>query len=121
LKEFVKKYNHMNIIAVNVPHRYDLQAPSCVNHEVKLFNRKLAKYEQLLGNLLVIKVDTNRDLYTGHGLHLNSKSKELITSKVVAGIKDILHANRKHQKEKGIKVMNQVNVVEQRAISSVRN
>jgi hypothetical protein len=32
LKECVKKYNHMNIIAVNVPHRYDLQAACCVNH-----------------------------------------------------------------------------------------
>jgi hypothetical protein len=39
MKEIVKKYNHTNIIAVNVPHRYDLQAASCVNHEVKLFNR----------------------------------------------------------------------------------
>jgi hypothetical protein len=69
----------------------------------------------------VIKVDTNRDLYTRHGLHLNSKGKELITNKVVAGIKDVLHGNKKQQEEKGIMVMNQVHVVEQGAISSVRN
>jgi hypothetical protein len=40
---------------------------------------------------------------------------------LVAGIKDILHVHKKRQEEKGIKVMNQVNVVEQGAISSVRN
>jgi hypothetical protein len=69
----------------------------------------------------VTEVDTNRDLYTRHGLHLNSKGKELITNKVVAEIKDILHGNKKHQEEKGIMVMNQVNVVEQGATSNVRN
>jgi len=40
---FVKMNSHTNIILMSVPHRHDLYEWSCVNSEVKAFNRKLVK------------------------------------------------------------------------------
>jgi hypothetical protein len=39
LKEFVSTHEDINVIVINVPHRYDLVPTSCVNYEVKAFNR----------------------------------------------------------------------------------
>ena len=38
--DFIKTNNHTNIILVTVPPRYDLTQSSCVNSEIKSFNRK---------------------------------------------------------------------------------
>jgi GTPase SAR1 family protein len=40
---FIKTNNHTNITLVTVPPRYDLMQSSCVNIEIKSFNRKLKK------------------------------------------------------------------------------
>ena len=32
LKDFVRTHEHTNVIAINVPHRYDLVPTSCVNN-----------------------------------------------------------------------------------------
>jgi len=38
---FVKNHNHTNAIVMSVPCRDDLDPKSCVNDEVKVYNRKL--------------------------------------------------------------------------------
>jgi hypothetical protein len=38
--KFVKLLTDTNVIVTSVPHRFDLQAESCVTKEVELFNRK---------------------------------------------------------------------------------
>jgi hypothetical protein len=40
LNDFVSSHEHTNIIVLNVPHRHDLAPNSCVNYDVKVFNRK---------------------------------------------------------------------------------
>ena len=60
---------------MSVPYRHDLDPNSCVNDEVKVYNRKLKKHLKVFGNSHVIEVDSNRDLFTRHGLHMNSKGK----------------------------------------------
>jgi hypothetical protein len=43
LKKFVSSTRDTNIFIVTVPHRHDLQVSSCVNKEIKVFNRKVKK------------------------------------------------------------------------------
>jgi hypothetical protein len=46
LNHFVSCHQHTNVIVLNVPHRHDLAPNSCVNQEVRVFNRKLKKIEE---------------------------------------------------------------------------
>jgi hypothetical protein len=41
LMEFIDKHRNTNVIFIEVPHHYDLKTDSCVNEEIKIFNRKL--------------------------------------------------------------------------------
>lgn len=41
--QFVQNKRNTNVIIINAPHRFDLEESSCVNKEVKVFNRKLKK------------------------------------------------------------------------------
>jgi hypothetical protein len=75
LKDFVSTHDHTNVFVINVPHRYDLAPTSCINHEVKAFNRNLGKQRKVHKNLSVINVDLDSKLYTRHGLNLNPKGK----------------------------------------------
>jgi hypothetical protein len=80
---------------MGVPQRYDLEMSSCVNREVKVFNKKLQKRKKVHENLFVMDVNTDRDLHTRHGLHLNSKGKEYSVNQIVKVIKNLLHVSRK--------------------------
>jgi hypothetical protein len=73
LNDLVKSLSRTTVIAINVPHRHDLSPNSCVNNEVKVFNRKVEKLGKAYENLSVLPVDFDRDLFTRHGLHLNTK------------------------------------------------
>jgi len=63
---------------MSVPRRHDLESNSCVNDEVKVYNGKLKKHLKVFDNTCVLEVDTDRDLFTRHGLHMNLKGKEQI-------------------------------------------
>jgi RNase H-fold protein (predicted Holliday junction resolvase) len=43
IRNFVK-HSQTNVLVMNVPNRFDLDAQSCVNYEVKFFNKKLGKH-----------------------------------------------------------------------------
>jgi lysophospholipase L1-like esterase len=94
LGDFVTKHSHTNLIAISAPHRYDLQHNSCINDEVKVFNRKLKKYGNAFNYMHILNVENNRDPYTHHGLHLNSKGKECMASKIASKIAEILAVNK---------------------------
>jgi len=79
---------------MSVSYRYDLDPKSCVNDEVKVYNRKLKKHLRVFGNICVTKVDSNKDLFTRHGLHMNSKGKEHIVKKIVKAIKVMLNEKK---------------------------
>jgi hypothetical protein len=53
-----------------------------VNKEVENFNRKLLKFMKPFGHVKVIKVETNREYFTRHGLHINNEGKEQVIRKV---------------------------------------
>jgi lysophospholipase L1-like esterase len=87
LKKFVVKHNHTKFIVLSVLHRHDLDPNSCVNYEVKNYNRKLQKYLKECENAHIIEVHSNRKLFTGHGLHMNAKGKDQIAWMIAQAIK----------------------------------
>jgi RNase H-fold protein (predicted Holliday junction resolvase) len=93
LKNFVEQNNQTNFIVIGVPHRYDLDLKSCVNEEVKVYNRKLKKCLKTCEHTVILEIDSNRDIFTKHGLHLNSKGKDQITEKIAQTIQ--VRLNRK--------------------------
>jgi hypothetical protein len=71
IKNFVENGKQTNVIVMSVPCKYDLEPKLCVNDEVKVYNIKLKKHLNVLDNTCIIEVDSNRDLYTRQGLHMN--------------------------------------------------
>jgi len=84
IRNFIKTNNHTNIILVNVPHRYDLMKSSCVNNEIKSFNRKLMKSVRAYQHASILEMSTDRKLFTNHGLHLNGLGKEVVSKQIVS-------------------------------------
>jgi hypothetical protein len=93
--DLVKSLKHTNVIVINVPNRHDLSPSSCVNNEVQTFNRTIEKVCKIFENVLVLPVDLGRDLFTRHGLHLNTKGKEHLALKVALMIKNLLTKKKK--------------------------
>jgi hypothetical protein len=79
---------------MSVPYGHDLEANSCVNQEVNVYHRKLKKHLKPFDNACVIDVDTDRDLFTRHGLHLNLKGKEKTASTIMKTIKTMLNKGK---------------------------
>jgi len=87
--DYIKTNNHTNIILVTVPPRYDLMQSSCMNSEIKLFNRKLKKMVKVYQHMSVLEMDNDN-----HGLHLNSQGKEVFSKLIVSHIFNIGRENR---------------------------
>jgi len=69
--QFTQHRRHTNVIIMNALHRFDLEESSCVNREVKLFNRKLTQIMKRYNHTEVIDMGSEREHYTKHGLHMN--------------------------------------------------
>jgi hypothetical protein len=76
ISNFVKSNNHTNIILTSLPHRYDLIQSSCVNSEIRSFNRKLMKSIRTYNHASILVMCSERKLFTNHGFHLNGLGKE---------------------------------------------
>ena len=79
---------------MSVPYRHDLDPESCINDEVKVYNRKLKKYLKIFDNTQIIKVESKRELFTSHGLHMNAKGKEQIARKTAQTIKVMVNKKK---------------------------
>jgi hypothetical protein len=71
IRNFVKKNKNTNIRVINLPTRQDLGPTSCVNQDIKVFNRKLGKYMKSSDHTSVVDIKLDREHHTRHGLHLN--------------------------------------------------
>jgi lysophospholipase L1-like esterase len=80
---FLRRNKHTNVIAINVPHRFDTNGKSCINEEVRRYNRKLSKIINKFENALLINAVSDRHWFINHGLHMNVKGKEIMTSKLM--------------------------------------
>jgi hypothetical protein len=81
LLELVMNANHTNVILMSASHRHDLMGYSCVNKEIEKFNRKLCIRLERLMKVEMIDVINDRNMYTRHGQHLNSKGKDSMAKK----------------------------------------
>jgi hypothetical protein len=88
LKEFAQRTNNTNAILLKAPHRYDLPPSSCVNIEVKLFNKRMRSLMTPFNHVKVVSISTEREHRTRHGLHLNKKGKHWVTDNLVKEIKN---------------------------------
>ena len=79
----------MSSLPMCVPHRHDLPGWSCVNSEVKAFNRKLVKLMKPYKHVTVLKVDLDRKFFTRQGLHMNNLGKEKIAFKIAIVVAEI--------------------------------
>ena len=58
---------------MSVPLRHDLpESCSCVNSEVKNFNRKLVKLMKPHKHVIVVRVDLDRKSFTRQGMNMNN-------------------------------------------------
>ena len=88
LKEFVKRASNTNVILLEAPHRYDLPILSCVNQEVKLFNKRMQSLMIPFNHVKVINIRTEREHHTRNGLHLNKNGKYWIANNLAKEIKN---------------------------------
>ena len=88
--DLVINSSNTNVILMNVPHRHDLMKESCVNKEVEAFNRKLRNRMESFKKVELIEVGSEREHYTRHGQHLNSRGKENIASKLALTIESVV-------------------------------
>jgi hypothetical protein len=87
ISNFAEHSRLTNIVIMNAPHRYHLVTPSCVNSEVKVFNRKLLKRKKRFDHIEIIDVNLNREHFTQHGLHMNVAGKQLIAQRLANSIR----------------------------------
>jgi len=59
---------------------------SCVNNEIRSFNRKLTKSARAYQYASILEMSSNRKLFTNHGLHLNGLGKEVLSKQIVSHI-----------------------------------
>jgi hypothetical protein len=90
ISDLVNGNHNTNIILLSAPHRHDLMEFSCVNNEIKVFNRKLKKYIKTSKHSLVVEINHKREFFTKHGFHLNGRGKEVVAKHLAMQISTIL-------------------------------
>ena len=90
IRDSVANDTHTNIALITAPPRHDLMQSFCVNSAVTSFNRKLKKLIKAHHHASLLEIDTNRNLYTTHGLHLNGQGKERLANQIVSHILSVL-------------------------------
>jgi len=82
IKEYITSIIHTNILALGLPHRYDLQNNLDVNSKIHNINKKLSKLESILPNAHFLDSNNDRNLYTKHGLHKNKQGKRQTVAQI---------------------------------------
>jgi lysophospholipase L1-like esterase len=86
IRDFIANNTHTNIALITAPPRQS----SCVNSAVTSFNRKVKKLVKAHHHASLLEIDTNRNLHTTHGLHLNGQGKERLANQIVFHILSVL-------------------------------
>jgi hypothetical protein len=80
---------------MEAPHRHDLVNWTCVNKEIELFNRLLAKRLKLYKQVSIGRLHLDRKNFTKHGLHLNYEGKERMCQQIAELVQQKLRAEDK--------------------------
>jgi hypothetical protein len=71
----VNENKELNVLLINSPHSFDILGESCVNQEVIKFNRQIRKIMERQSKVKILELNLDRNCFTTHGLHLNTKGK----------------------------------------------
>jgi hypothetical protein len=74
ISSFVQNRGHINIAIMNAPHTHDLDT-SCINNEIKVFNRKLLKKMRMYDYAKVMETNLSSEHLTQYGVHMNRLKK----------------------------------------------
>jgi len=83
IRNFLEGTHNTNVKVLEVPVRYDVGIQSTINRQIESYNKKLHKIIKGYMHVQLIKVTTNREEFTKHGLHLNWKGKEKMTNELL--------------------------------------
>jgi len=98
MTKFMQTYNNTNIAKISIPHRFDLHNESRTNLAIQKINSKLKKMTKLFRHVSMIEMESNRNDYTKHGLHLNNARKEGLARSIANLINQIvLRENKEKQ------------------------
>jgi hypothetical protein len=89
--KFALQHWHTNIVFVPALHRHGLVKSSCINMETLAFNRRLGKLTNTMLHVKLHDLTLDRDEFTRHGLHLNSKRKEKIARTIRQHLVNLLN------------------------------
>jgi hypothetical protein len=89
---FVKQNRHTNIIILETFHRHDLAEWSCVNKEIKKFNRLLTKRAKPYKHVIISRPKLCKQHFTRHGMHTNNKGKQEMCQHITELIKQRIRA-----------------------------
>jgi hypothetical protein len=87
--KFCEDLNSVNIIKLDIFHRYNLIETSCVNKEIQVFNKKLKKATKAYKHVTSIEVNNNREAFTRHGMHLNKVGKRQTARQIAREIRQL--------------------------------
>jgi hypothetical protein len=76
LKAFAQRTANTNVILLGAPRRYEMSLSSCVNTEVKLFNKRLQSVMLVFNRVSFISACIERIYHTNHGLHSNQEGRD---------------------------------------------
>ena len=88
LEDFIQRTVNTNLIILGAPHRYDLSSQSCVNTEVKRYNKWLQSLAYISTHVTIFSMHTERRHHTRHGLHCNRKGKNWIANVIAQRIRN---------------------------------
>jgi hypothetical protein len=74
--------------------RYDLMEFSCVNEEIKIFNRKTHKIMKVENNVKILDTNLDRSYYTKHRLNLYRIGKERVMERILNQITPPINKNK---------------------------
>jgi hypothetical protein len=83
IRNCINSNSRTNIILISVPHRYDLMQSTCVNNEIRSFNRKLMKTVRAFKHTSFLEMTSDRNHFTKHDLHLNGLGKEVLSKQTM--------------------------------------
>jgi lysophospholipase L1-like esterase len=87
--DFSQKYSNTNIIVLEIPHRHDLHHKDMTNICIQSVNTKLKSTLSRFKHVTILDMNTTRNHFTKHGLHLNKLGKEWLARKIASQIDKI--------------------------------
>jgi lysophospholipase L1-like esterase len=86
--KFLDVLQHTNVIMTELPVRYDTGVTLWINEQIKQYNKKLGKVAKSYKQAKLIRITTDREHYTKHGLHLNSRGKESLAREILTNLQE---------------------------------